>query len=52
MAKWQCTACNYIYDPEKGDPENGVAPGTKFEDISDSWICPQCGVPKNQFKKM
>jgi len=52
MSKWQCTACNYIYDPEKGDSDNGVAPGTKFEDIPDSWVCPECGVPKDQFVKM
>jgi hydroxylamine reductase len=49
MSKWRCTACDYIYDPDKGDPENGVVPGTKFEDIPDSWVCPVCGVPKDQF---
>jgi rubredoxin len=50
--KWRCTACNYIYDPAKGDPDNGVTPGTKFEDIPDSWVCPECGVPKDQFEKI
>ncbi len=52
MSKWQCTSCDYVYDPDKGDPDNGVAPGTKFEDIPDSWVCPVCGVPKDQFNKM
>jgi rubredoxin len=52
MEKWRCTACNYIYDPAKGDPDNGVAAGTKFEDIPGSWVCPECGVPKDQFEKM
>jgi len=52
MEKWECTACGYIYDPERGDPENGVDPGTKFEDLSDDWVCPQCGVSKEFFQKM
>lgn len=52
MGKWKCTACNYIYDPAKGDHGNGVAPGTKFEDIPDTWVCPDCGVEKAQFEKI
>jgi rubredoxin len=52
VEKWRCTACNYVYDPAKGDPDNGVAPGTKFEDIPDTWVCPECGVAKDQFEKM
>ena len=52
MGKWECTACGYIYDPEKGDPENGVNPGTPFEDLPDDWVCPQCGVGKEFFQKM
>ena len=52
MEKWECIVCGYIYDPAKGDPENGVAPGTKFEDIPDSWVCPECGVSKENFKKL
>ena len=52
MEKWECTACGYIYDPEKGDPENGIDPGTKFEDLPDDWVCPQCGVSKEFFQKM
>ena len=43
MSKWECTACGYVYDPALGDPDNGVAPGTPFEDIPEDWTCPQCG---------
>lgn len=52
MGKWECTACGYIYDPEKGDPEHGIAPGTAFEDIPDTWVCPECGVDKSMFQKL
>jgi rubredoxin len=52
MEKWKCTVCDYIYDPEKGDPDHGVTPGTKFEDIPDSWVCPECGAQKDQFMKI
>jgi rubredoxin len=52
MEKWECTACGYIYDPAKGDPENGVAPGTKFDDLPADWTCPQCGVGKDFFQKL
>ena len=52
MDKWECTACGYIYDPEKGDPENGINPGTPFEDLPEEWVCPQCGVGKEFFQKM
>ena len=52
MDKWECTACGYIYDPERGDPENGIDPGTPFEDLPDDWVCPQCGVSKEFFQKM
>lgn len=52
MEKWQCLACPYIYDPAIGDPENGISPGTSFEDLPDDWVCPVCGVPKNQFAKI
>lgn len=52
MEKWECTVCGYIYDPAKGDPDGGVAPGTKFEDIPNSWVCPECGVTKDNFKKI
>lgn len=49
--KYYCTACGYIYDPAVGDPENGIPPGTKFEDLADTWICPVCGTPKEDFAK-
>ena len=50
MEKWNCTICNYVYDPEVGDDANGVAPGTPFEDIPDGWVCPQCGMGKDMFE--
>lgn len=46
MAKWLCTACGYIYDESKGDVDEGIKPGTKFEDIAQSWVCPLCGISK------
>jgi rubredoxin len=52
MEKWRCTVCGYIYDPKVGDPDNGVAGGTEFKDIPDSWVCPECGVPKSDFEKV
>lgn len=51
MDKYICDICGYIYDPEVGDPENGVSPETTFEDIPDDWVCPLCGVDKNDFSK-
>ena len=51
MVKYKCTVCGYIYDPEKGDPDSGVKPGTPFEEIPDDWVCPVCGVTKDQFEK-
>ncbi len=47
---YQCTVCGLIYDPEEGDPDSGIAPGTAFEDIPDNWTCPICGVTKSDFK--
>lgn len=49
MPKYVCEACGYVYDPEEGDPEHGVAPGTAFEDIPEDWECPDCGLGKEQF---
>jgi len=49
--KYICTVCNYVYDPEIGDPDGGVQPGTRFEDIPDSWVCPVCGAAKSKFIK-
>ena len=51
MDKYVCKVCGYVYDPKVGDPNNGVEPGTKFEDIPDDWVCPVCGAEKNQFEK-
>ncbi len=50
MAKYRCTVCGYIYDPEKGDPDGGIAPGTPFEKIPDDWVCPVCFADKDQFE--
>lgn len=47
--KYVCTVCGYVYDEAKGDPENGVAPGTKWEDVPSDWTCPLCGVGKDDF---
>jgi rubredoxin len=52
LAKWKCTACEYVYDPAVGDPSNGISSGTSFENLPDDWICPQCGVPKDMFEKL
>ncbi|MDK2800856.1 MAG: hypothetical protein PWP27_2123 [Clostridiales bacterium] len=52
MDKYECTACGYIYDPEVGDPDGGIEPGTPFEDIPDDWVCPLCGLGKDAFEKV
>jgi rubredoxin len=49
MTKYVCTACGYVYDPASGDPENGIKPGTPFEELPDDWVCPVCGAPKSMF---
>ncbi|WP_312642422.1 rubredoxin [Hydrogenoanaerobacterium sp.] len=51
MEKYVCSICGHIYDEAEGDPDNGVAPGTKWEDVPDSWVCPLCGVGKDMFEK-
>ena len=50
MKKWRCNVCGYIYDPAICDPANGVPPGTPFEKIPDDWVCPLCGVGKEEFE--
>jgi len=50
LTKWKCTVCGYIYDPDEGDPESGVKPGTSFEELPDDWVCPICGATKDQFE--
>ena len=50
MDKYECP-CGYIYDPAEGDPDNGIAPGTPYEDLPEDWVCPNCGLPKSEFYK-
>jgi rubredoxin len=52
MDKYKCLVCGYIYDPKAGDPDNGISPGTSFADLPDNWVCPECGVGKDQFEKV
>lgn len=51
MDKYVCNICGYVYDPEQGDPDNGVDPGTPFEQLPADWVCPVCGAPKEDFSK-
>jgi rubredoxin len=51
MDKYICTVCGYVYDPVNGDPDNGIQPGTSFENLPDDWTCPVCGASKDQFEK-
>jgi rubredoxin len=50
MDKYVCTVCGYVYDPATGDPDNGVEPGTKWEDVPEDWVCPLCGASKDAFE--
>uniref|UniRef100_UPI0026258087 rubredoxin n=2 Tax=Thalassolituus TaxID=187492 RepID=UPI0026258087 len=50
MKKWQCVVCGWIYDEAAGAPEEGIAPGTRWEDVPDDFICPDCGVGKEDFE--
>jgi len=50
MKKYKCSVCGYIYDPNNGDPDNGVNAGTAFENLPDDWVCPECGVGKDMFE--
>ncbi len=52
MSKYKCTVCGYIYDPEVGDPDHDIGPGTPFEQLPDTWTCPVCGAAKSEFEKM
>ncbi len=52
MKKYECKVCGYIYDPQKGDPENGIKPGTPFEQLPDDWVCPVCGAGKEEFEEI
>lgn len=51
MNKYLCEPCDYIYNPESGDPENGIIPGIPFIDLPDAWVCPVCGLGKDVFVK-
>jgi len=50
MQKYKCPTCEYVYDPEVGDVDNNIAPGTAFEDLPEDWVCPDCGEPKEVFE--
>lgn len=50
MQKYVCSVCGYVYDPEEGDPENDIEPGTRFEDLPEDWTCPLCGAGKDEFE--
>jgi len=50
MKKWECVVCGFIYDEAAGLPEEGIAPGTLWNDIPDDWECPDCGVSKDDFE--
>jgi len=52
MDSWRCIVCAYVYDPAEGDPDNGVEPGTPFRSIPDDWVCPLCGVGKDEFEEI
>ena len=52
VVKYKCSVCGYIYDPEQGDPDGGIKPGTPFESLPDGWTCPVCGASKSDFEKM
>jgi flavin reductase (DIM6/NTAB) family NADH-FMN oxidoreductase RutF/rubredoxin len=52
VVKYRCNVCGYIYDPEKGDPDGDIGPGTPFEGVPGTWVCPVCGASKDMFAKM
>jgi len=52
MDKWQCTRCQYIYDPQVGDLDNDIESGTYFEDLPENWVCPECGAKKHKFEPL
>jgi rubredoxin len=51
MIRYVCGGCFFTYDPEEGLPDMGIKPGTSFEDLPDDWLCPDCGLPKEEFRK-
>lgn len=52
MSRWKCTKCGYIYDEQYGDAKNGIAKGTRFDDLPETWVCPRCGATKDKFVKL
>lgn len=52
MEKYRCIVCEYVYDPQIGDTENGIEPGTAFKDLPDNWVCPECGADKQNFERV
>ncbi|MDR2875576.1 MAG: rubredoxin [Methylobacillus sp.] len=50
MKKWMCNVCGYVYSEAEGDPEHGIPPCTRWEDVPDDWVCPACGVAKKNFE--
>ena len=52
MDKYECLVCGYVYDPEVGDTESDILPGTPFENLPDDWVCPVCGAGKEEFEKI
>jgi len=52
MDKFKCIVCGYEYDPAAGDPEHNIPAGTSFDKLPEDWVCPVCGVGKDQFEKI
>ena len=50
MDKFECVLCGYVYDPEIGDPEADIEPGTPFEELPEAFVCPLCGAGKDEFE--
>ena len=50
--RWICELCGWVYGPEEGDPDGGIPPGTRFEEIPDDWMCPICGATKSDFREL
>jgi rubredoxin len=52
MKKYRCKVCGYVYDPVTGDAENGIPPGTPFEQLADEWVCPLCRAIQSEFEEI
>ena len=50
FSRYLCVVCGWIYDEETGDPDSGLAPGTRWEDVPEDWVCPDCGASKDDFE--